>query len=98
MRIYCYICKYNCNIVVLLTRKLFINQNIANVLCLSFGSTVTDGFLARNYKKGLYSDLINNEVWGGLLKVSSTLGSVRKRKDGKHWFRLILLKCLLHTR
>ena len=69
MRIYCHICKYHYNIVVLLnyklpTRKFFINQNISNVLCLSFGSTVTDGFLSRNYKKGLYSDLINNEVWG----------------------------------
>ena len=39
---------------------LFINQNIFNVLCLSFESTVTDGFLTRNYKKRLYSDLISN--------------------------------------
>ena len=38
-----------------LKKKLFINQNISNVLCLSFGSTVTDG------EKGLYSELMSNK-------------------------------------
>ena len=88
MRIYCYICKYHCNIVVFLNyklpkRKLFINQNISKVLCLSFRSTVTYGFLARNYKKGLYSDLISNEVWEPSESFKHFRGVI-KRKDGKH--------------